>query len=108
MMKGIRFIIHHSQFSVAESRSMRRTLLILLILFAFPGRAAEEIYPKHCNAKSQAAIKKGLDYLARTQGQDGNWVNTADTNAYPVTMTSIAGMAFLANGNTPTRGPYAD
>ena len=23
-------------------------------------------------------------------------------------MTSLAGMAFLANGNTPSRGPYAE
>src|SRR4051794_6678869 len=81
------------------------SMTAIAFLISFHVRAAEEIYPKHCNAKSQAAVKKGLDYLAKTQTQDGNWSGTQDSNAYPVTMTSLAGMAFLANGNTPTRGP---
>jgi hypothetical protein len=88
---------------------MPRPLVILALLsLTLPLRAAEEIYPKHLNEKTQVAIKKGLDYLAKTQNQDGNWTNFQDGNAYPVTMASIAGMAFLANGNTPTRGPYAE
>lgn len=87
----------------------RVTLPILLcMLLTLPLRAAEEIYPKHVTEKSQTAVKKGLDYLAKTQTQDGNWTNMRDGEAYPITMASIAGMAFLANGNTPTRGPYAD
>ena len=94
-------------------RMMKIRISNLCVLCGSPlliprAQAAEEIYPKHCNAKSQAAVKKGLDYLAKSQTQDGNWAGTPDTNAYPVTMTSLAGMAFLANGNTPTRGPYAD
>ena len=88
---------------------MRVTISIFVgLLLATPLRAAEEIYPKHVTAKSQAAVKKGLDYLAKMQTQDGNWTNMRDGEAYPITMASIAGMAFLANGNTPTRGPYAD
>ncbi len=82
--------------------------IYVCLLLAVPLRAAEEIYPKHVTAKSQAAVKKGLDYLAKMQTQDGNWTNMRDGEAYPITMASIAGMAFLANGNTPTRGPYAD
>src|SRR5256714_7339662 len=88
---------------------MKHLIIIFsLIVIAAPLRAAEEIYPKHANAKSQAAVKKGLEYLAKTQNQDGNWTNSQDGNAYPITMASIAGMGFLANGNTPTRGPYAE
>ena len=88
---------------------MKRFIFIVAVLsLAGPLRAAEEIYPKHVTAKSQAAVKKGLDYLAKTQNQDGNWTNSQDGNAYPITMASLAGMAFLANGNTPTRGPYAE
>jgi hypothetical protein len=88
---------------------MKRFIVILAVFsLALPLRAAEEIYPKHVTAKSQAAVKKGLDYLAKTQNQDGNWTNSQDGNAYPITMASLAGMAFLANGNTPTRGPYAE
>src|SRR5438309_4546137 len=87
---------------------MPRTIVFMLVLLSLPLGAAEEIYPKHCNARSQAAVKRGLEYLTRMQSQDGNWTGTQDANAYPVTMTSLAGMALLANGNTPTRGPYAD
>src|SRR6476646_1232394 len=86
----------------------RAASIFLSILAALPVRAAEEIYPKHVNAKSQNAVKRGLEYLVKNQNQDGYWNNSRDGTAYPVTMAAIAGMAFLANGNTPTRGPYAD
>jgi hypothetical protein len=56
----------------------------------------------------QTAVVRGLDYLAKTQGADGNWTDGPDNAAYPVSMASLAGMAFLANGNTTTRGPYAE
>ncbi len=69
---------------------------------------AEDLYPKHLDARTQKAIKAGLDFLAKTQTQDGNWNGTPDAVAYPTTMASLAGMALLANGNTPSRGPYAD
>lgn len=71
-------------------------------------RAAEELLPKHINPQTMKAVKSGLDYLARTQNQDGYWNGSQDGRQYPVTMASLAGMAFLANGNTPTRGPYAE
>jgi hypothetical protein len=92
----------------------RRLTIIAALAFAFiaraaaPAAAAEELYPKHVNAKVQTAVVKGLDFLAKTQGPDGNWPNTQDGSAYPISMTALAGMAFLANGNTTTRGPYAE
>jgi hypothetical protein len=42
------------------------------------------------------------------QSPNGSWQTTNDGRIYPVTMTSLAGMAFLANGNTTSRGPYAE
>jgi|SRR5579884_2802086 len=77
-------------------------------LLAPPRAAADELYPKHINEKTQRAINAGLDYLAKTQSNDGNWPNSQDGGAYPITTAALAGMAFLANGNTPSRGPYAD
>ncbi len=71
-------------------------------------KESRELYPEHMNAKVQKAIVKGLDYLAKTQGPDGNWPNGRDGAAYPISMTALAGMAFLAHGNTTTRGPYAE
>lgn len=70
--------------------------------------AAEDLYPKHCSARTAKAVRSGLDYLAKTQGPDGNWNNSPDAIAYPTSMAALAGMAFLASGNTPSRGPYAE
>jgi hypothetical protein len=67
-----------------------------------------EIRPKHVTDGSLRAVIKGLDYLARTQSPNGSWQSTRDGSTYPVAMTSLAGMAFLANGNTTSRGPYSE
>lgn len=66
------------------------------------------IMPQHFNAATQRAIERGLAYLAQTQSNDGSWTGSRDGAAYPVTMTALSGMAFLAGGNTTSRGPYAD
>ena len=93
-----------------ESRPMILMLLTVAVCLRAnaPAAAAEELYPKHVNAKVQQSVKRGLDYLAKTQGPDGNWTSGPDGASYPITMASLAGMAFLANGNTTTRGPYAE
>ena len=70
--------------------------------------AAEQLYPRHVTKRSADAVQKGLAYLAKNQTADGNWVNQQDGSAYPISMAALAGMAFLANGNTPHRGPYAE
>ena len=69
---------------------------------------ADDRLPKHINQKTQTAIKRSLDYLASTQTEDGNWNGTSDAISYPCVMSSLAGMAFLAHGDTPSRGPYAE
>ena len=69
---------------------------------------AEPIHPKHVTAEMHAAVRKGLDYLKQNQARDGSWSGSRDGAHYPCAMTSLAGMAFLAHGNTPTRGPYAE
>ena len=89
----------------------RSELLAVLLAVAVPAapsaRAADDLYPKHVNAGTQATIKKGLDYLAATQNDDGFWSNGPDGQAYPTCMAALAGMSFLAHGDTPSRGPYA-
>ena len=79
-------------------------------IFAAPvGKAlAEDILPKHITPQTQVAIKKGLDGLVKLQGADGAFTSDRDGQTYPVAMTSLAGMALLANGNTPSRGPYSE
>jgi prenyltransferase beta subunit len=86
------------------------TVLMTLAISALqisPAFAGPDLYPKHINARAQQSIKKALDYLASTQSEDGNWNNSADGISYPTVMASLAAMAFLAHGDTPTRGPYA-
>jgi hypothetical protein len=87
---------------------MRRISIVCVLLICVSSAWAEELYPKHVNVTSQKAVKKGLEYLAKSQSNDGNWVNSNDGQSYPITMAALSGMAFLANGDTPSRGPYSD
>jgi hypothetical protein len=57
--------------------------------------------------ETMSAIEKGLEYLARTQRADGSWLNSGSYGSYPGVMTSLAGMALMANGSTPETGKYA-
>jgi hypothetical protein len=85
------------------------TILVVLAVVTAPrASSSEELYPKHIDARTQKSIERGLDYLAKTQSRDGNWNASSDGAAYPTVMASLAGMAFLANGNTPSRGPFAE
>lgn len=62
----------------------------------------EEITPE-----TQAAINKGLEWLAGRQGKNGAW-GGEEYNRAPVAITSIACLAMMAGGNLPGRGRYGD
>ena len=66
----------------------------------------KEVLPKHITPETLRAVIKGLDHLAGSQADDGSWISGGG-QAYPVAMTGLAGTAFLAHGNTPTRGKYS-
>ena len=86
------------------------TVLIIVVLAVHPDRVNSQpmrVLPRHVTPESDKAIQKGLAYLARTQGRDGAWRNRTGYGAYPVAMTSLAGLALLAGGNTTTQGLYA-
>lgn len=85
-----------------------KTLITLAVVFGCLPLRAEDLLPKHITPQAQVSIKKGLDFLAKTQSETGAFMADRDGQAYPVAMTALAGMGFLANGNTPSRGPYAD
>ena len=53
--------------------------------------------------QSEAAVKRGLDYLAVTQQSDGHWNSTYRNE---VAITGLALMAYLASGYQPGRGKY--
>lgn len=77
-----------------------------------PRRAAAQesdptqVLPEHVTPETLRAVVKGLDYLASQQAEDGSWI-TGGGQAYPVAMTALAGTAFLAHGDSPTRGRYS-
>ena len=69
-----------------------------------------DMLPPLVNTQTRAAVKRGLDYLARAQRPDGSWQASgsyARQGGYACVMTSLAGLALLADGNTPVEGPYA-
>ena len=62
--------------------------------------------PDGVTAELHAAAGRGLEWLVRHQASDGSWRNHGAGAGYPVVMTSLAGMAFVAAGSTPTRGKH--
>ena len=79
-----------------------------LALSAASGRSQEPALPPGLDAATQAAIDRGLEWLARNQAADGSWRNAGGYGSYPAAMTGLAGMALLASGSTPTRGRHYD
>jgi len=63
--------------------------------------------PEMVTAETERAIKKGLEFLTRTQSRDGSWRNTGGWGAFPTCMTSLAGLSLLASGSTPVEGEHA-
>jgi hypothetical protein len=53
--------------------------------------------------ETQAAIDRGLAYLARVQADDGSYF---DGNGSNVAITGLAGLALMAGGHQPGRGRY--
>jgi hypothetical protein len=55
--------------------------------------------------RTQDAIKKGLEYLANQQKQDGAWSGMG--GHYKVALTALSGMALLMEGSRADGGKYA-
>lgn len=83
------------------SHSFRGVVLFFaLAALAVPARA-DKMSPEQ-----RKAIRKGLEYLVKTQHRDGHW--EAFGGQYPMTMTGISGMAMLMEGSTIREGKYKD
>lgn len=84
-------------------RAMRGTCLWipllcgLLLVAPARGQQLEEITPA-----SSRALDRGLAWLARNQGREGNWESN------DVGLVGMGALAFLAAGHTPGRGKYGD
>src|SRR5947209_6748964 len=73
----------------------------LLLVSNAPRVRAGEIPQKY-----RETVRKGLEWLAKQQHRDGHWAG--NDGQYPVALTALAGMAFLAEGSTFDDGKYAD
>jgi hypothetical protein len=80
--------------------TLRLALILALSLILAPGLG------RTADAKDapQAAIDKGLAWLAKQQQKDGHW--EAAGGNYKVAMTAYAGLALLAEGSAPGKGKY--
>jgi hypothetical protein len=56
------------------------------------------------NAQTDRAISTGLAWLAKSQNPDGSFGN--GTYRGNIAVTSLAGLAFMAAGSSPGRGPF--
>jgi squalene cyclase len=119
----------HSKFDTFKTGYRRpRTLRscrarALVALFAVTGPVAAQNLPPIVEVgiavprETRRAITRGLDYLAAHQNANGSWTDRVGRKVHysyegevtdHVGVTALAGMAFLANGSLPTRGPYAE
>ncbi len=64
-----------------------------------PEGAAEMVTPA-----VERAVRQGLDWLTRQQAEDGSFGSGSYRGNLAV--TSLSGLAFMANGSSPGRGPY--
>ena len=65
------------------------------------------VLPDMVTRKTVKAVERGLNYLAKTQRQDGSWLNSGGYGVYPSAMTALAGLGMMAGGSTPETGPYS-
>ena len=60
----------------------------------------------HITPKMRSAVKKGLKRLAALQDANGAFTKGGGRNVASA-VTSLAGLALLASGSTPDKGPYS-
>lgn len=76
------------------------------VLAALPGAllAGEPAAPP--DGDVELAIEAGLHWLAAEQAKGGAAVGSWSSPKFPTAVTSMAGLAFMANGHVPGEGPH--
>lgn len=94
-------------------RSLRIAFFLMALLLCGSAKAQKKNNPFDVDAKeyygtpqSEAAVKKGLEYLAAHQEANGHWNsgNYRDDAA----ISGLCTLAFLSAGHQPGRGKYGD
>lgn len=86
---------------VSRFRTLGFVLTFAAVAVSLPAPARAE-GEWEITPESELALERGLEFLARTQGPQGNW----DTN--DLGLVSMGTLAFLAAGHMPGRGKYGD
>ena len=97
-------------YSFMRRRGVGLLVIMMVVTVLLGGRAAGQLtassrLPDGVTPEVDAAIARGLAFLARTQDRDGSWSNRGQFGRYPVAMTGLAGVALLMDGNTTTPRP---
>ncbi|MEK7269610.1 MAG: prenyltransferase/squalene oxidase repeat-containing protein [Planctomycetota bacterium] len=75
---------------------------------AAEGESGASTLPETLNQQAVDAIERAVKFLVLAQRPDGGWNSDGGGyGTYPTTMTALAGIALLAHGSTPTKGPEA-
>lgn len=81
------------------------TCLFIAVTFSTPGAYAPTAFAEgewETTVESEAALARGLEWLARNQGPEGNW----DSN--DLGLVGMGGLAFLSAGHAPGHGKYGE
>jgi hypothetical protein len=84
-------------------RSLLKTLAGGALAVTIGGALPKRAFAGRKDAKWEAAIEKGLKWVAKSQSSLGHWT----AGGYPTAMTALAGTALIASGSTTTQGPYS-
>ena len=76
------------------------TAVAVLLMTCLVGRPALAEGDWEITPQSEAALARGLAWLAENQGPEGNW------GSNDLGLVSMGALAFLADGHTPGRGKY--
>jgi len=93
-------------------RAIRRLGILAALLAATPA-AAQQQNPFDVEAReylgtpqSEAAVRRGLEFLAQRQQPDGHWNSGAYTA--DAAISGLCTLAFMSAGHQPGRGKYGD
>jgi hypothetical protein len=84
---------------------IRSTLLVIALFGCVAVAPAAPPRQDEHTKKIDAAVQKGLKYLAGAQNGDGSWGTYRNGGRHPA-ISGLAVMAFLAAGHVPGEGPY--
>ena len=83
-------------------RNVFKTTLLLLLATSFSASSVLAEGEWEVTPASERALQKGLEWLARNQGPEGNW------NSNDLGLVGMGALAFLSAGYLPGRGRYGN